>query len=424
MLITIKKGLDLPISGAPEQVIHESTPVKSVALVGDDYPGIRPKLLVNEGERVKLGQALFVDKHTHINYTSPASGIVSNINRGAKRVLQSVVIRIEGNEELLFENYARQRLDGLVSSTIKENLLASGLWTAFRTRPFSKNPDPATDPHSIFVTAMDTSPLAADPGVIIREYAQDFMDGLTIVSRLANVKIFVCKAPSTEIPVPADAQIVSIEFAGPHPAGLAGTHIHFVDPVDAGKTVWYLNYQDVIAIGKLFTSGRLWTERIISLAGPQVLHPQLLRTRLGADTGDLTTDALKPGINRIISGSVLAGRHAKGPAAFLGRYHTQVSVINEGGNRELLGWLRPGRQKFSANNIFVSCIFQKLRFNFTTSQNGSRRAMIPLDNFERIMPLDILPTLLLRALLVRDAETARLLGCLELDEEDLALCSF
>ena len=424
MLIRTRKGFDLPINGTPEQVIHETSAIETVALVGDDYIGIRPRLLVSEGDRVKLGQTLIVDKHTKINYTSPASGIVCNINRGAKRVIQSIVIQITGNEEQAFKSYPHHQLDRLVSSSVKDNLLESGLWTAFRTRPFSRNPVPSSTPHSVFVTAMDTSPLAADPEVIIHEYQQDFMDGLTVVSRLANVRIYVCKAPSADIPVPSSDQILTIEFEGPHPAGLAGTHIHFLDPVNAEKTVWYLNYQDVIAIGKLFTSGRLWTERIISLAGPQVVRPRLLRTRLGADTGTLTAGELKPGVNRIISGSVLAGRHAQGPAGFLGRYHAQISVIEEGGDREFAGWLRPGRRQFSVNNMFLSSFFRRQRFNFTSSQNGSCRSMIPLDNFEKVMPMNILPTPLLRALLVHDTESAGLLGCLELDEEDLALCSF
>ena len=407
MLITTKKGLDLPINGEPEQVIHESSAIESVALIGDDYIGIRPRLLVSEGDQVRLGQTLVIDKQTRINYTSPASGIVSNITRGSKRILHSIEIQIEGNEEQLFEEYPRRHLGELGSSSIKENLLASGLWTAFRTRPFSKNPAPASVPRSIFVSAMDTNPLAADPGVIIHEYLQDFLDGLTVLSRLANVKIFVCKAPAADIPVPAGDQIMAVEFGGPHPAGLAGTHIHFLDPAGPERTVWYLNYQDVIAIGKLFTSGRLWTERIISLAGPQVLRPRLLKTQMGADVETLVRNELKPGKNRIISGSVLSGRHAKNWAGFIGRYHTQISVIEEGGEREFMGWLSPGRKKFSTNNICLSSLFRRQRFNFTSSQNGNRRAMIPLDIFEKVMPLDILPTPLLRALLVHDTDTAR-----------------
>jgi Na+-transporting NADH:ubiquinone oxidoreductase subunit A len=424
MLIRTKKGLNLPISGEPEQIIHESSVPESVALIGEDYIGIRPRLLVSSGDRVKLGQALFTDKKTQLNYTSPASGIITHINRGAKRVLKSIVIRIEGDEEQSFDVYQRQHLGELTSFRVKDNLLASGLWIAFRTRPFSKNPAPTTIPHSIFVTAMDTNPLAADPGVIINEYRQDFIDGLTVISRLVDVPIFICKAPATDIPAPANDQIIPVEFEGPHPAGLAGTHIHFLDPISAGKTVWHLNYQDVIAIGKLFTTGRLWAERIVSLAGPQVNQPRLIRSRLGADIETLIKDELKQDINRVISGSVLSGRHAKGWAAYLGRYHSQISVIEEGGERELLGWLSPGRRKFSANNIFLSSVFRKQRFNFTSSLNGNIRAMIPLGNFEGVMPLDLLPAPLLKALLVHDTETAQALGCLELDEEDLALCAY
>ena len=424
MLIKIKKGLDLPISGAPEQIIHESSVTESVALIGENYIGIKPRLLVREGDRVKLGQTLFTDKQTQVNYTSPASGVISHINRGAKRALQSIVIRVDGDEEMSFDIYQRQQLSGLASSRVKDNLLASGLWTAFRTRPFSKNPAPTTIPHSIFVTAMDTNPLAADPKVIIHEYQQDFIDGLTVVSRIADVPVFVCQAPASDLPVPANDQVMTAEFDGPHPAGLAGTHIHFLNPVSAGKTVWYLNYQDVIAIGKLFTTGRLWTERIISLAGPQVLQPRLLRTRTGADIATLTMDELKPGSNRIIAGSVLSGTHAKGWAGFLGRYHTQLSVIEEGGEREFMGWLRPGRKKYSINNIFSSSFFRKQRFNFTSSLNGNIRAMFPLGNFEDVMPLDLLPVPLLKSLVVHDTEAVQSLGGLELDEEDLALLSY
>jgi len=424
MLIRIKKGLDLPINGEPEQIIHESSVTESVALIGEDYIGIRPKLLVNEGDQAKLGQSLFTDNQTRVNYTSPASGIISHINRGAKRVLQSIVIRIEGDEELSFDAYQRQYLNKLKSSKVKDNLLASGLWTAFRTRPFSKNPAPATLPHSIFVTAIDTNPLAADPKVIIHEYQQDFIDGLTVVSKIADAQVFVCKAPTADLPVPTNDQIMTVDFDGPHPAGLAGTHIHFLNPVSTTKTVWYLNYQDVIAIGKLFTTGRLWKERIISLAGPQVQQSRLIKTRLGADITTLVKDELKPGINRIISGSVLSGRHAKGWANFLGRYHTQLSVIEEGGERKFIGWLKPGRRNFSVNNIFSSSFFRKQHFKFTSSLNGNIRGMVPLGNFEDVLPLDLLPVPLLKALLVRDTETVQALGGLELDEEDLALLSY
>jgi Na+-transporting NADH:ubiquinone oxidoreductase subunit A len=426
MHFSIKKGLDLPLSGKPEQTIFDANTVKSVAVLGNEYVGMRPTMLVEEGQRVKLGEPLFEDKKTPgVVYTAPGAGIVKAINRGAKRALQSVVIELDGDEEVQFEQVTVNELDKLDRQAIKDNLLNSGLWLAFRTRPYSRSPAPDSTPHSIFVTAIDTNPLAADPSVIINEYAEDFKHGLTVLSQLTDGKVFVCQAANTALPVSHQDNIQVSTFSGPHPAGLAGTHIHHLDPVSASKTVWTINYQDVIAIGKLFTTGRLWVERIISFAGPLVNKPRLLRTRLGANTEDLVAGEIQNIPARIISGSVLHGHTANNWAAYLGRFHTQISVIAEGTERELLGWIRPGgKNKFSALNVFISSLFPKKDLALTTSQNGSPRAMVPVGVFERVMPLDILPTQLLRALLVKDTDSAQALGCLELDEEDLSLCSF
>ncbi|MFO5919023.1 Na(+)-translocating NADH-quinone reductase subunit A, partial [Pseudomonas aeruginosa] len=303
-----------------------------------------------------------------------------------------------------------------------DNLLQSGLWTALRTRPFSKVPDPESSPSSIFVTAIDTQPLAADPQVVIAEQGEAFQAGLTVLGRLARV--FLCKAEGVSLPGEALSGVTAQAFSGPHPAGLAGTHIHFLDPVGAGKSVWNLNYQDVIAIGKLFTTGQLWTERVIALAGPVVEKPRLVRTRLGANLDELAAGQLQPGNNRLISGSVLGGRTAHGAYAYLGRYHLQLSCLKEGDQREFLHYLRAGVEKHSLLNVFVSRLLGGKRFAFTTSTNGSPRAMVPVGNYEAVMPLDILPTQLLRYLIVGDTEMAQKLGALELDEEDLALCSY
>lgn len=426
MHFSIKKGLDLPLSGKPEQTIFDANTVKSVAVLGNEYVGMRPTMLVEEGQRVKLGEPLFEDKKTPgVLYTAPGAGIVKAINRGAKRALQSVVIELDGDEEVQFEQVTVNELDKLDRQAIKDNLLNSGLWLAFRTRPYSRSPAPDSTPHSIFVTAIDTNPLAADPSVIINEYAEDFKHGLTVLSQLTDGKVFVCQAANTALPVSHQDNIQVSTFSGPHPAGLAGTHIHHLDPVSASKTVWTINYQDVIAIGKLFTTGRLWVERIISFAGPLVNNPRLLRTRLGANTEELVAGEIQNIPARIISGSVLHGHTANNWAAYLGRFHTQISVIAEGTERELLGWIRPGgKNKFSALNVFISSLFPEKDLALTTSQNGSPRAMVPVGVFERVMPLDILPTQLLRALLVKDTDSAQALGCLELDEEDLSLCSF
>lgn len=422
-MINIKRGLDLPIAGAPAQRIEAGRPVRSVAVIGFDYPTMKPTMAVQVGDRVKLGQLLFSDKKSPgVNYTAPGAGVVSAVHRGEKRVLQSVVIDLDGDEEVTFASYSPAQLDGLSSEQVRENLQQSGLWTALRTRPFSKVPAIDATPASIFVTAIDTHPLAADPAVIIAEQAEAFEAGLKVLGNLA--KVFLCKAPNASLPGESLAKVQVESFNGPHPAGLAGTHIHFLDPVSASKSVWTIGYQDVIAVGKLFTSGRLSVERVVSLAGPVVEQPRLVRARLGANLDELTAGELQPGANRVVSGSVLGGRTAHGAFAYLGRYHQQVSCLREGKEREMLHYMRPGIDKHSILNIYISKLMAGKKFAFSTSTNGSPRAMVPVGNYEEVMPLDVLPTQLLRALIVGDTEVAQKLGCLELDEEDLALCSY
>lgn len=428
MHFSIKKGLTLPIAGEPVQIIDNAKTVTSVAVLGNEYIGMKPTMLVEEGQHVKLGQTLFTDKkNPSVQFTSPAAGKIVSIKRGPKRILQAVIIELEGDDEITFKAYDPTQLTSLSRDEVKNNLLDSGLWTALRTRPYSKSPLPETNPYAIFVTAIDTNPLAADPSIIINEYTVDFAHGLTVLSHLTDGKVFVCQAKSSKSPI-NNSSVSNIEthtFSGPHPAGLASTHIHLLAPVNAQRTVWQINYQDVIAIGKLFTTGHLWVERIISLAGPMVNKPRLLRTRLGANTGDLVRDEVQLVQSRVISGSVLHGHTATNWAAYLGRFHNQITVIAEAVDREFLGWIKPvGKNKFSILNIFISKIFGTKGLNLTTSQNGSPRAMVPVGAFENVMPLDILPTQLLRALIVHDTDSAQALGALELDEEDLALCSF
>ncbi|MDH2925630.1 Na(+)-translocating NADH-quinone reductase subunit A [Lonepinella koalarum] len=420
-MITIKKGLDLPIAGKPEQVIRDGNTVTEVAMLGEEYVGMRPSMKVREGDVVKKGQVLFEDKkNPGVVFTAPASGTVTAINRGAKRVLQSVVIHLEGNEQETFTKYDVRALTQLTEQQVRQNLQSSGLWTAFRTRPFSKIPTVDAVPSSIFVNAMDTSPLAADPAVVISQHAEDFTHGLTVLSRLHD-KIHLVKAP--ELSVASVNGVTVHEVKGVHPAGLVGTHIHFIDPVSISKQVWHLNYQDVIAIGKLFTTGELFTDRVVSLAGPQVKKPCLVRTRLGANLSQLTANEVKDGNNRVVSGSVLHGAIANGPHDYLGRYALQVSVLEEGEGLEFFGWITPQPDKYSITRTVLGHFSKKL-FNFTTEIHGSERAMVPIGSFERVMPLDILPTMLLRDLASGDTDGAQALGCLELDEEDLALCTY
>jgi len=422
-MITIKKGLDVPVVGSPQQVIHDGNAIKTVATLGEEFVGMRPTMFVKVEDRVKKGQVLFEDKkNPGVKFTAQTAGVVKEINRGEKRVFQSVVIEVDGDEQETFSSYPATELNSIKREDVVSNLVNSGLWTALRTRPFSKVPAIDSAPIAIFVSAMDTNPLAANPEVIINEQGEAFTQGLTVLSRLTEGEVFVNKAPGANISV-ADNTNVN-EFAGKHPAGLVGTHMHFLKPVSADKFVWHVGYQDVIAIGQLFTTGELNSARVIALAGPEVKNPRLIRTVIGASTSDLVAGEINDGETRVVSGSVLLGAKADGVHAYLGRYHVQLSVLKEGREKEFIGYMYPGPNKFSVTRAYMSHFFPSKLFNMTTTTNGSARAMVPIGNFERVMPLDILPTMLLRDLAAGDTDSAQQLGALELDEEDLALCTF
>jgi len=424
-MIKIRRGLDLPLSGAPQQSIEDAAVVSQVAVIGADYVGMKPTMAVREGDRVKLGQVLFSDKKTTgVHFTAPAAGVVNSINRGAQRVLQSVVIDIDGDDAIEFATCAASDLASLTAEQVAENLQASGLWAALRTRPFSKVPAIDSKPRSIFVTAIDTHPLAANPAPIIAAQQDAFAQGLELLTKLTDGQVFICSAAETQVPQVTGTQVE--RFEGVHPAGLASTHIHMLDPVSATKTVWTVGYQDVIAFGQLFATGKLPTERIVALSGPMVIKPRLVRTRLGASTTQLLDGETAQGEfeNRVISGSVLGGSTAFGAMAFLGRYNNQITVLQEGKKREFMGWLSTGSKKHSMQNIFLSSMNRSREVALNTSTNGSQRSMVPIGAFERLMPLDILPTQLLRSLVVGDIVNAQELGCLELEEADLALMTY
>ena len=428
----IKKGLDLPITGAPDQAVEAAEPPSRVALVAADYHGMKPTMHVAVGDSVRRGQLLFEDKKTPgVRYTAPGAGKVVAVNRGERRALQTVVIELDADDRagkgsvVSFQSDTGKHPSSLDRKAVQELLLESGLWTAIRTRPFSKVADPNTTPKSIFVTAMDSNPLTADPAVVMLGRGDDFERGLLALSKLTEGKIFICQAPGTKLQIPQDGQFRAEEFAGPHPAGTAGVHIHTLDPVNRAKLVWTVGYQDVLAIGRLFGGGGLDVTRVVALSGPGVTRPRLMRTRIGASLDELVRGELNEGEMRVISGSVLAGRAAQGEVqGFLGRYDNQVSVLPEGRDREFLGWLAPGGNKHSILNTYASALAPGKKFAMSTDSNGSDRAMVPVGTYEQIFPLDILPTFILRSILVGDVERAEALGVLELDEEDVALCSY
>lgn len=428
----ISRGLQLPITGQPQQVIEGGPAVTSSALLGADYLGLRPTMHVEVGAVVDRGQLLFEDKKTPgVRYTAPVAGTVTAINRGERRAFESLVIALSDDEragrgpQVTFGGYAGRPVADLTEEQVRHLLIESGLWTTLRARPFSRVADPAMRPRSIFVTAMDSDPLAPDVDVVVRGRTADLEAGLAALTKLTDGPVFLCTSAKSSIGAPRVERVRHEQFDGPHPAGTVGLHIHTLDPVSRQRVVWHVGYQDLLAIGRLFTTGQLETRRVVALAGPAVQKPRLVETLVGASVDDLLAGAVAAGENRILSGSVLSGRAAAGPVhGYLGRFHNQVAVLHEGREREFMGWAGPGVGRFSVTGSFLSKLRPGARFAMSTSTNGSHRAIVPIGVYEKVMPLDIEATFLLKALVTKDLERAEQLGCLELDEEDVALCTF
>jgi Na+-transporting NADH:ubiquinone oxidoreductase subunit A len=426
MEFALKRGLDIPIGGAPEQRAHDGPVPSEVALVGADYLGLKPRMLVAEGDAVRRGAPLFAHKDSPgVFYTAPCTGTVRAINRGPRRVLESVVIEVTDAADPGEDFGAVPDLAALSAEDLRAKLAASGLWTAFRARPYSKVPVEGTDPAAIFVTAMESEPLAPDAAYVIAEAPEAFEAGLGAVAKLTHGTTYLCKRSGTTLPGENLASVSTHGFSGPHPAGLAGTHMHFLEPPGAGHIVWSIGYQDVIAIGRLLETGHVDPSRVVALGGPRATRPRLLRTMTGAAIGEIVEGEIAgDGPCRVISGSVLSGRLAEDSFAYLGRYARQITLITEDPSQSMLGWLAPQPERFSVMPVLISAFRRTGLFTFTTNLNGGRRAMVPTGVYEELMPQDYLPTQLLRSLLVMDTDSAQALGALELDEEDLALCTF
>ena len=420
----LRKGLDLPVEGRPAEGIEEGPTPRTVAVLGADYIGLKPRLSAAEGDVVGAGAPIFAHKDTpDVLVTAPVSGRVSAINRGYRRSLISVEIQADPKAAEPVDFSAVGGADS--PEGVGERLCQSGLWTSFRTRPYSKVPDPTSRPDAIFVNAMDTEPLAPDALPIIADASDAFVKGLEAITLLTDGATYLCMDGRAAVPGGDIAGVEAATFDGPHPAGLPGTHIHFLAPLSGDRVVWTIGYQDVIAIGRLMLTGRLHAERVVALGGPLVREPRLIRTTIGASLLELTRGEYDARVAaRVLSGSILSGRTADDEAAaYLGRYANQVTVIEEDEQQNPFGWIRPMAHKFAVQPVLGSALSKKL-YALTSNLNGGRRAMVPLGTFEELMPQDYLPTQLLRSLLVMDTDVAQSLGALELDEEDLSLVGF
>ncbi len=398
MHIEIKRGLDVDIAGAPVQGIGDTENTPTIGIVGADYPAVKPALSIAEGDTVACGQTLFTDaRRPEIRITSPVSGEIAAIHRGAKRRLVSIVIASGGHDRMALPSAvaARERSSG---PAIRELLLESGLWAAIRARPFDAIADPASEPQALLINAADTSPHAVDPAVVIDDKAEAFQRGVAALGLLSE-KTMLCTPAGLAIDQAQLGTVEHITVAGPHPAGLTGTLIRFLTSPTTQPDIWHIGYQDAIALGELLITGELPAERVVSIAGPGASRPRIVRTQLGASILELSNGATSDGLH-VLSGSPLGGRPVAPNAEFLGRYDTQIAVL--GGPRGVAGAPSDSRR----------------------AGNARSSGMLSVEAFDRVWPFAGPPVPLLRALLARDVNRSHELGCLALGAEDLALCSY
>ena len=433
---SFKKGLALPITGDPAAGIVDGPTIESVAILGHDYPTMKPRMLVAAGDRVKRGQALFEDRKSEgVVFTAPGAGTIRAIHRGEKRKFLSIVIDLSDAEKtgdvsaadkVSFSAYTGAGADSMSGDDVRALMAESGLWTAIRQRPFDRVPSPSAECAAVFVTATNSNPLAGSMVDICAGKEDLLLTGLTAINKITSGTTYFCVDASWKTDV-SKSGVQTEVFTGPHPSGLVGTHIHTLCSAHRERTVFHLGVQDVIALGHLIQTGELMVDRVVTLAGPAVTEGKMMRSRIGASTAEFTKGRLREdaGELRVVSGSVFHGTTAAGEGlCFLGRYDQQVTVLAEDRERVFFGWLMPGFDKFSTIRSHLSGFLPKRKRAFTTTSHGGHRAMVPIGMFERVMPLDIMPTFLLRALVVGDVENAEALGALELGEEDLALCNF
>jgi Na+-transporting NADH:ubiquinone oxidoreductase subunit A len=416
---TIKKGLFIPLTNEVTDFSIQKAASGEYALLAEDFPYLKPRLAVKEGESVKAGQALLFDKNLNeLAHISPVSGKVKQIIRGDKRAFIGIVVSIEDGEPFSVKMGSSTR------DEICATLIDSGLWTSIKSRPFGSVANPALSPSAIFITAMDTRPYAANVDAVLGSREGFFEKGVRILSKLTEGKVYICKDPGSLIPEIKEANIETAGFSGSHPAGLAGTHIHFLRPVNREKHVWEVDYQEVIAIGELFETGKANFKRVISFAGEGVAKPALIETIVGANALELAGKFEYDKAPRLISGSILYGSQITEGLPWMGRFDRQLVLLQEGKKSILFSWLTFGPKLFSAKRIFVSHIKRPSSYHFDTAMRGSNRSMVPVGSYEKVMPLDIMITLFLRYLSAGDNEMLEKLGALELLEEDLSLVTY
>ena len=421
-VIKLRKGLNIKLKGSAEKVLEKLPTPATVALKPTDFPGLTPKLSVKVDQEVKAGDALFYDKYQpEIIFTAPFGGKVVSINRGERRKILEVVV--ETNASAGSVAFSKADPTSLSGDEIKTQLLKSGMWPFIKRRPYGIIASPAEKPKSIFISTFDSAPLAPDYSFIAKGQMDSFQTGINALAKLTDGKVFL--GVNSDSAFTSVKQVEIKTFSGPHPVGNVGIQIHNTMPINKGEVVWTVNVQDVISIGKLFETGKADFSKIMALTGSEVESPKYYQTVLGAPVSSVTEGKLKKVDykQRVISGNVLTGTKVK-PQQFFCFYDSHITVIPEGDEYELLGWATPGGDKFSASKTFLSSLFPKKEYELNANMHGGDRAFVMSGQYEKLVPMDILPVHLLKAIIVNDIDKMEQLGIYEVVEEDFALCEY
>jgi Na+-transporting NADH:ubiquinone oxidoreductase subunit A len=422
--IKLKKGLNINLSGEADKVYANVAPSNLYVVKPTDFHGLTPKLVVKEGDKVMSGSTLFFDKYNEaVKFSSPVSGTVTSIVRGAKRRIMEVVIT--SDSEINYRVFDKVNSDDLSRKQIVDYMLESGVWPFIRQKPYDIIANQNDTPKAIVISSFNTEPLSADNDFVLHGLEKEFQSGIQILKKLTDGKVHLNVDSNTNpSKVFTDTQGVEInKFSGPHPSGNVGVQIHHIDPINKGDVVWYLYPQDVLAISRLFAEGKYDVSRIVALTGSQVMKPRYYRIIAGASITNMIEDNVKAGDSRFISGSALTGNQISSVGA-IGFYDTQVTVIPEGNYQEFLGWLAPGLNKFSMSKAYFSWLSPSKKYDLDTNYHGEERAYVVTGQYEQVLPMDIYPMQLIKACLIEDIEAMENLGIYEVSPEDLALCEF
>ncbi|MGK0638082.1 Na(+)-translocating NADH-quinone reductase subunit A [Schleiferia thermophila] len=423
MNIRVKRGADINIAGSPEKAVLGKISSAVVAIKPDDFKFLYSKLSVREGDRVKVGSPVIFSKDdTRIVIPSPVSGEVVEVKRGEKRKILAIKIKADNNLE--FENFGVADPKNLSRQEIIDKLLASGLWSLIRQRPYGCIANPDDMPKSIFISCVDTAPISADPLFIVKDKKNFLKSGLDAIKKLTDGKVhmtFSATEPNPDLfsGIIGD-NVETHTVSGPHPAGNVGVHIHHIDPINKGEKVWYLYPQDLAQIGELFQTGQYNPKKIVALTGPMVKNPGYYEMIAGASLSGLK-EHLKGEDVRIISGNILTGVK-QDEDGYLGYYDNTVSVLEENHEPEFLGWLLPGIGKFTIHRVLLNWFQNGKALPYNTKMNGEERAFVMTGEYEKVFPFDIYPVQLLKSIMVNDIDKMEQLGLYEVIEEDFALC--